>query len=167
MADLENQNSKKNAPDVSHLAARAIEYIVPAGKGTPERKYRVQVSYSNHCWTRGEVDGDGNKTGRRVFDQVRYDLSKQLPAIIGDLVNRKCSFALDRNFFTVDIQGVGEYEVYFIVAKNVAGEITLHVQSAYVRDDNRILDRPRWRTIRFSVILFNVMRNKPTNPPRQ
>lgn len=148
--------------DISHLAPHTLTFVVPADikKKEPELKCSVLVSYSDHCYTKAVRNSQ-----HREFDLIRYELSKKLPEIICSLMERRCSFAVDKNFFTVEMNN-GHYEIYFVVYKNSQNEIALKVQSAYVRDPERLIDRPRWRTINFSTILRNVFYNKPMRPPR-
>lgn len=160
-----------NAPDISHLQAHTVIFVVPPDqkKGKPEVRYSVEVSYSNHCYTRAVLDINGEKAVQREFDVARYELSKRLPEIVSDLMNRKCSFAQERNlnYFTVDAGPDGEYEIYFEVFKKPGTKtLGLRVQSAYVRDQDKLSSRPRWRAIKFSVILFNVLHDKPIKAPR-
>jgi len=149
--------------DISHLKPHTVIYIIPpdAKKNRGELKCHVMVSYSDHCYTKAVGDAT-----QREFDLTRYELSKNLPEIISGLMSRKCSFALDRNFFTVESKERGEYEIYFSVYKNSFGKMALRVQSAYIRDKERLLGRAKWRTINFSTILSNVLYNKPMRPPR-
>ena len=103
----------------------------------------------------------------RVFDFVRYELSKQLPQIIQSLDKRKCYHTGKGNYFTVDIQDVGEYDVYFKVARSSKrGSLTLFVQSAYVRDQNHAENRPRKKPIRFSIIAYNTLMGKGIKQPK-
>lgn len=152
-----------NMPDLSHLKPHTVIFIVPAdiNKKYNERQCPVLVSYSDHCYTKS-VGG----TEQREFDLTRYEVSKELPDIIGGLMQRKCSFALDRTFFTIETKQQGPYEIYFSVYKNSFGKIALRVQSAYIRDEERLIDRPKWRTINFSTILNNVLHDKRMRPPR-
>lgn len=158
-------------PDISHLRAHTVIFVVPPDqkKGKPEIKYSVEVSYSNHCYTKSMRSERGEKTEVREFDETRYELSKRLPEIVSGLMNRKCSFAQERNlnYFTVDAGPDGEYEIYFEVFKKPGTKtLGLRVQSAYVRDQDKLSSRPRWRAIKFSVILFNVLHDKPIKAPR-
>lgn len=152
-----------NQYDLSHLEPHTIKFIVPGNEktGIPERVYLVEVSYSDHCYTKSVVDrATSKKAQNREFDPARYELSKQLPEIIGSLSERRCSFAQAcqrQNYFTIS---VGEYEVYFEVFKREKS-LVLRVQSAYVREPENLINRPKWRPIRFGIILYNVLHAKP------
>jgi hypothetical protein len=107
----------------------------------------------------------------RVFDFVRYELSKRLPAIIDGLPQRKCYHTGKGNFFSVEIvRGDGtvvEYDAFFTASRSsFRGKINLFVQSAYVRDAEYASSRPAKKPIGFYVILFNTLNNKPIKTPR-
>lgn len=150
--------------DISHLALHTVIFVVPADlkKGKPEIRYPVEVTYSDHCYTKAVGDSQ-----QREFDPVRYKLSKRLPGIISGLIERKCSFAQEQNlnYFTVElVDEDGRYEIYFEVFKKPkTKKLGLRVQSAYIREKEK---PPRWRAIKFSVILFNVQTGKPIKAPK-
>ena len=109
--------------DLTHLHPRTLSFMQPASGRNPPRVYRVEVIYSLHCFTRG---GDGevvdaamyysDSRETRIFDFDRYELSHQLPCIIGGLAARTCFHAERANYFTIEIQkgqSTLEYEVYF------------------------------------------------------
>jgi hypothetical protein len=163
------------AYDLSHLHPKYITYEHPAKADKPAIQYRVRVSFSMHCFTRGLKEkekpertmlySDARET--RVFDFQRYELSKQLPEIIQTLTKRKCYHTGKGNFFTVELVGdLGqkvEYDVFF-EASRING-LVLFVQSAYVRDAQHS-SRPRAKPIRFEVILYNTLHNKPIKTPQ-
>lgn len=157
---MTGQNSQFQNKIPQHLQNQEIIYSVPADtkKNRPAQKYKVRVSYSDHCYTSTNPNGNG----RRIFDKKRYYLSKNLPQIINDLMNRKCSFASGRNYYTIHTTSNNEeYEVCFEVYKRKeTGTLALEVHSAYVRDPNNIGNRPKWKSIRFSVILYNTLHAK-------
>ena len=144
--------------NLNHLRPAIVIYETPLIHGTAVERYVVEVSYSDHCYTILNPT-----TGKREFSQLRYDLSKMLPEIIKTLMERRCSFTERGNFFTVDLGKQGEYEIYFTVYKHKGtGTIKLLVQSAYIRDPETYSStRPKWFTIKFRTILYNVLHNKP------
>jgi hypothetical protein len=148
-----------NTYDISHLEKHAVEYIQPAQGEKPEIRYSVEVSYSNHCYTKS-VWG-----GARMFDLDRYEQSKFLPKIMSELMSRECHHTGRTNFVTFDIDEHRTYEVYFEVFKK-DGKLYIRVQSAYIRDAAFLSSRPARARIRFHVILFNVYHEKPIHPPR-
>ena len=93
--------------DLAHLHPRSVTYEQPATGNAPARVYRVDVIFGLHCFTRGrDLDvtrenallyRDDRET--RVFDFVRYELSKRLPEIVEGLAQRKCYHTGRGNFF--------------------------------------------------------------------
>jgi len=166
--------------DLSHLHPRRIEFVLSAKGDLPERRYRVQLIFGLHCFTRSSepseaVDpslfySDARET--RVFCSHRYWLSKLLPAIVDNLPARPCYHTERGNFFVVeavDEQGVTQkYEVYFTTSRSTQrGILNLYVQSAYVRDRAHKNNQPRKKAIRLHAILHNTLTNKPIKaPPR-
>ena len=146
--------------DVRHLRRHVVKYVQESVGEKTERHYNVEVSYSGHCYTKA-------KTGStRIFDIDRYEQSKLLPRIMAELMIRECHHTGNTNFVTLDIDEYRIYEVYFEVFKK-GGKLYLRVQSAYIRDKERLSSQPRRAKIKFSTILFNVLHGKPIHPPQQ
>ena len=156
-----------------------MTYEQPAKGDAPARFYRVDVTFGLHCFTRGGNQdapqenelpyGDDRET--RVFDFVRYELSKRLPEIIEGLAQRKCYHTGKGNFFSVEIiqedGRVIEYDIFFVSSRSsLKGRINLSVQSAYVRDAKYASNRPAKKPIGFYVILFNTLNNRPIKTPK-
>lgn len=164
--------------DLRHLHPRTCRYEQPAKGDRPARTYTVDVIFSLHCFTRAALDEEEVDTAllysddreMRVFDFQRYELSKQLPAIIESLGSRRCFQTGHDNFFSVaivDRDGNNvEYDIFFTAsrASRKRGVVNLYVQSAYVRDKQHG-NRPRMKSpIGFYVILFNVQNGRPIRP---
>jgi hypothetical protein len=81
-------------------------------------------------------------------------------------MSRECHHTGRANFVTFDIDECRTYEVYFEVFKR-AGRLYIRVQSAYIRDEDKVSNRPTRAKIRFHVILYNVYHGKPIHPPQQ
>lgn len=164
---------------LDHLHPRELTFQQPAAKDKPARDYRVQVIYGLHCFTRKQKDSEpapdaalmyADSRETRIFDFVRYELSKQLPAVIEQLIDRNCYHSGKGNFFVVELVTVAgereEYEIYFEASRASAkGVANLYVQSAYVRDQRHAGNRPKRKPIRFQIILFNVLAGKPIRIP--
>ena len=59
-----------------------------------------------------------------------------------------------------------EYEIFFKAYKaGKRGPVTITVQSAYVRDEEHMKDRPQGKPIGFYIILFNTLNNKLIKAP--
>jgi hypothetical protein len=164
--------------DLAHLHPRSVSYEQPAKGNMPARVYRVDVIFGLHCFTRGrsgdesqEIDlAYGDDREIRVFDFVRYELSKRLPEIVEGLPQRKCYHTGKGNFFSIEIVredgNVIEYDIFFVASRSsTRGKINLYVQSAYVRDKNHASNRPARKPVGFYVILFNTLNNKPIKAP--
>lgn len=164
--------------DLTHLHPKRLTYSQPAKGDKPERVYEVDVIFSMHCFTRGIKQGESpdknllymDSRESRVFDFRRYALSKELPAIVEELHRRKCHHSGKGNFFVVEvINQEGErldYEIYFEASRSTKkGIINLYVQSAYVRDAAHGNNTPKKKPIGFTIILFNILNNKPIRIP--
>jgi hypothetical protein len=157
---------------LAHLHPTTITYEQSAKGNKPACTYTVNVTFGLHCFTCGitpQCDpallySDAREA--REFDFQRYELSKRLPEIVGDLSCRKCFHTEHGNFFTIDLvdeQGeVLSYEVYFAASGSQNGCVNLFVQSAYVRHKS---SRHHKKPISFFVILFNTLHKRPIKVP--
>ena len=152
-----------------------VNYLQISQDKKPARTYNTQVIYSLHCFTRGKKDEDSNKSlyysdlrECRVFDFLRYELSKQLPEIIESLINRQCYHTGKGNFLVVEILNKNgdryNYEIYFKLNRSPKGILTLHIQSAYSKPIHE--SNPKKKKIGFHVILFNTSIDKPIKQPK-
>lgn len=161
--------------DLSHLHPRSMFFTQAVKGDNPERVYEVSVIFSMHCFTEfpsgTRLDpsfaySDNRET--RHFNLRRYELSFHLPRIIEDLMQCRCFHTGRDNFFTfklIDENGAQvDYEIFFSVSKSERGALNLYVQSAYVRDYLHS-NRPHEKPIRFAVILFNTLNNRPIKVP--
>jgi hypothetical protein len=134
--------------------------------------YPITIRFSHHCFTEHSSLTDDPDLfftvgkEQRTFDLVRWQFSQRLPEIIKTLEARFISHTDHQSFFTIELiddQGRSrDYEVYFEVTRdNKTKRLYLTVKSAYLRDQDRIGDRPKSRKIRLAVILRNVQQNKP------
>jgi hypothetical protein len=97
--------------DLAHLHPLSVIYKQPAKANAPARVYRVDVIFGLHCFTRGRNEDEtiesallyGDDRETRVFDLVRFELSKRLPEIIDTLPRRKCYHTGKGNFFSIEI----------------------------------------------------------------
>lgn len=160
--------------DLSHLHPFGFEHVIAAKDGKPEQRYCVATSFSLHCFTtridpsrphdRAWEYSDTRET--RLFDETRYEHSKQLRGIIDTLQKRKCFQTGHGNFFTIELLTASgqrvDYGVYFLLTRPAGSKtLNLFVQSAYLHDRQpRTRPRPP-RPIRFNVLVFNVFRGKP------
>lgn len=123
---------------------------------TARKKLRVNVRFSNHCFSHSPLDGesypesfrlhDHNKKDR-IFCPIRYRLSLDLPKIVLSLNDPKCKVyqtAARRNFnYSLEIDDPkGPYHLFFEVSKAVgkaAGmqDLSFFLESAYPEDAER------------------------------
>lgn len=172
---------------LDHLHAFFLRYhidAVPAKGHKPGRAAKdlvIYVTFSHHCFTQAidaeEVLGHREEeryvdTGRgeeRVFCAKRWHLSKQLPTILQTLHDRRCFFAKNDNFFTVELGNVvppEDYVVYFYTARHNTADLQLTIQSAYTRPDQPHLSKGV-NKIGFNAIVMNTLRGtRPRRPPR-
>ncbi|RUM94730.1 MAG: heat-shock protein [Thiothrix sp.] len=163
--------------DLSHLHPFVWHFDAPKKHKYPARKYRFNVTFSMHCFTREPLRTEkvdpallyhGPKE-IRTFCFERYDLSTQLPSIIQRLGDKSCWHTHHGNFFTVELQDPegqkNEYEVYFDVFRSGRGWMTLIIQSAYIRDERYETAQPRKRSVGFGVIARARQENKELRPP--
>jgi hypothetical protein len=164
--------------DLSHLHPRTITFTQAAKGDKAERTYTVNVVFGLHCFTRGLKENEqpdpalcySDSRETRIFDFERFELSRRLPAIIENLPQSKCFHTGHTNYFSIEVvndQGrVTEYEIYFAVTRSgtKGGGLTIFVQSAYLRDDQHGSNKPQKKAIRFYVILFNTLNNRPIKP---
>lgn len=178
MQNLQFVIYKTKKYDLSHLNSFLYEFEQSSLKDGSAQKYLVAILFSHHCFTEGKKPGDdpllefldaGPKRDHRTFDEVRWELSKNLPEIVKGLMERYIAHTNHNGFFTIEVvldSGTRvDYEVYFEVAR-VKGKLYLTVTSAFPRDPARIGARPRGSKIRFSTILYNVLNGKPIKSGR-
>lgn len=149
--------------DLSHLDPSVVEYIQAGTETIAAKVYKVNVIYTQHCFTRniprsGSYDKtlehrDGKEV--RLFDVDRWELSKHLPVIVRELAERTCHHAKENNFVTVETVaadlGVVEYDVFFVASKAMRpGFINLVIQSAYLRKQKQAGKRVNFLKILFS-----------------
>ncbi|GBF04531.1 conserved hypothetical protein [Deinococcus aerius] len=165
--------------DLSHLDGFTCEYLKPAQDGKPAVTYRVFVHFGHHCFTEKKKPGDDpaleyrHVTNRdyRSFDTLRYELSRQLPALVRDLMGRKCFHTGHGNSFTIEVTSREgeqvEYEVYFKPYKEQGSrQLRLIVESAFPRDADRLENRPRTKPVKFEFLLYNTQMNRPVKVQR-
>ena len=160
---------------LEHLSASIRELVIAPNARASERRIRLAVTYGLHCFS---ISIDDEKSpnlvhdGReqRAFDLARYRLSLALPGIVASLELRRCFHTGRRNFFTVELvdeQGQKQdYVIYFRTwraAAGEAGDVRLHVESAYLRSD---APQRHKKSIRFKVIVANTYTGKEIHEPK-
>jgi hypothetical protein len=98
----------KVAYGLTHLHPKTVTFEQQEKQNHPSRKYVVDVEFGLHCFTCGFEEGDdfdpkqiySDARESRLFDFDRYELSKRLPEVVGNLPNCKCYHTNHGNFFT-------------------------------------------------------------------
>jgi hypothetical protein len=142
-------------------------------KGTnPQRIYNIEITFSMHAFTRSidhsQIDESlhySDKKETRHFCFERYELSKQLPAIIQSLDKGYVFHTGRQNFMRIDIADA-KYEIYFVVRRSAKADFDLdiYIQSAYQRTYG---NSPRAGKIKFYVVAHNTLHNKPIKPHKR
>lgn len=161
---------------LDHLSASIREVFIAPNVRAPERRIKLAVTYGLHCFSVSNSNENKCKTivlderEERLFDLDRYRLSLVLPEIIANLELRRCFHTGHQNFFTVELldeQGQKQdYVIYFRTwraASGEAGDVRLHVESAYLRSD---APQRHKKSIRFKVIVANTYTGKEIHEPK-
>ena len=161
---------------LDHLNASTREVFIAPNARAPERRITLAVTYGLHCFSVSKSNENKcniivfDEREERLFDLGRYRLSLALPEIIANLELRRCFHTGHRNFFTVELldeQGrKQDYVIYFRTwraASGEAGDVRLHVESAYLRSD---APQRHKKSIRFKVIVANTYTGKEIHEPK-
>ncbi|MGR5116985.1 heat-shock protein [Photobacterium damselae] len=156
--------------DLSHLDARKITFKHPSRNEI----YNLYFTFSNHCFTHSKkVDENPKvtdyypyKKDYRVFDEVRYKLSKYLPQIVETLPEQFCYHGGYGRYCSCKItQEDGTevfYQVVYAVEKN-KGKMRFHVVSAYPLNEKL----GKVKKVDFWVICHNLLRGKKMPVPAE
>lgn len=136
---------------------------------------RIDVVFSNHCFsdtfdpdvhTGAVVDvWDGQR--RRVFDQLRYDLSLALPGIVRDLPTSPVFRTPEANFVRIAAPPAGipgtDYRMFFRLKRERAQQFDLkmRVESAYSPSPAEALSASAMTKVRFRVLVDKTFRGEP------
>jgi hypothetical protein len=165
--DLPNGEQK----DIAHLAPR---FLLCASSAL-SRDIQIKAIFQNHCYTekfdeakhtRDEILCYDAPDRPRCFCPTRYELSRNLPALIDDLPTKRIhQTAQVRNYVYVASLNITNqvYEIYFMLqraAPDDEADLRLTVESAYPKIIPTVLpNRPR--AIRFRVLAQKVLLNQP------
>ena len=95
--------------DLSHLHPFHLVLTRPATGKLTEESFSFDVIFSHHCFTKTIKDGDdpalkyGDSREDRTFCFARYQLSHQLPNIVREIHQKRCSHTRHGNFFFVEL----------------------------------------------------------------
>lgn len=154
-----------NSYPLDHLQPFNLKIDIPESKNSGALSFSLLVRFSTHCVTEKSVKGntvqfDDEGGSPRFFSQERYNLSRLLPGIMGDLLDRQCYHTSHgRNYFIIEYTDQAEekrdYHIYFIVKKIKEG-VSVFVESAYLSNN----PQKQKKKIKGKVILANTFKNK-------
>jgi len=171
-----------------HLRPGSLHVVIPEHSTQGSQVVTLAIQYSSHCVSYGPKQGaelDFEAIGvehmlidhrgiRRAFCPGRYKLSIQLPSILASLADRQCLFTGHSNWLTLEGHQFGYpegscYEVYFSLRREAALNLTVYVESAYVRDAGHPSHRPvrfkRHEKIKGWLLMLKKLRNEPIRRP--
>lgn len=161
---------------LNHLHPFRYEVAMPAKDARPATTVQVHVGFGLHCFTKKieseDCPGDLYRDDResRTFERRRYRLSKHLPSISRTLSERRCAFAKDENYVTVEVTDIDGSTCRLAVFFNIKRwrqqgplAVLLVIQSAYALDPDKA--EPGRGKIGFNVLLGHALRGtRPRRP---
>jgi hypothetical protein len=149
--------------DFGHLNARKQTFQHPSR----DEKYILYFTFSHHVFTRSvkineEVDAAHiypYPSDQRVFDKVRFTLSKYLPDIVETLPDQFCYHGGYGRYCTCKIDNDDGTKVYYQVVYRVwkkRGKMRCHIESAYPLE--KVLGKKK--KVDFWVICYNLLHGK-------
>lgn len=173
--------------DLSHLQDTTYRFSIEASAKFPQIDFNVLVQFSSHCISWGPkrdeiIDFDLHGHERRVIDDkgvhrcfcdARYELSSNLPGVFETLIDRQCLFTGHENWLTVEVLKSNgeteEYEVFFRITRQGSKMLRIYVESAYVREPEKAINKPvhlkRRDKVRAKVLLAKKLRGEPIRRP--
>lgn len=152
-----------------------ISLLVPT-TGKPAG-VRIDVVFSNHCFSEtfdpavhtGIVTDVWDGARHRVFDQIRYDLSQALPAIVQGLPGAHVYRTPEANFVRITTPSTApgtDYRMFFRLLKTERGagcDLKLRVESAYSPTPGQALPASDMTKVRFVVLVDKTLRGEKIN----
>ena len=140
----------------------------------PDRneKYTLFFTFSHHVFTRSKKENESTvstliypyRSDERVFDVVRFDLSKHLPNIIKNLPDQFCYHGGYSRYCSCPIPQEDGVEIHYKIVYRVwkkKGKMRFHIESAYPLEE-----RPgKVKKVSFWVICHNLLNGKPMPQP--
>lgn len=174
MASSTNNTSRYWIPfvvdgqEVSLLHLDPFEFRCPTPDGNDRR---VKVVYSSHVFTRSRTETDNLESvcfDNRVFCPERYSESMNLMSSLARLPNCKVFQTWEKRnylyFADEEPNEAGRYHVFFEVMKKGGKRnrhVELRVESAYRAVDTSYLPSKRPNSVRFSILVQNVLMERP------
>jgi hypothetical protein len=164
-----------------HLHPLRYDLTLPANAKYSALDVEIRIGFAMHTFTRETDDQDdpawryADDREARIFDTVRYQLSKCLPNVVRTLDRRKCYHAKTQNFLTLGepdgLPAGQEYQVYFdlrrLASEEVKGGrpiIQLIVQSAYANAFGQAPRGRRRQPVGFHVLISSAVAGRKPGP---
>lgn len=152
---------------LNHLHPFRLTHSLAAAKGHPSRRVLLHVGFGLHCFSSKPRDAptdpvsDNRET--RTFDVERYELSRELPQVIRQVVGGKlrCERAGADNYVVVGLVNGHRYGVFFNLkrwSRHGPDSVLLMVQSAYALHPGK--RHPGKGRCSFNLLLGEVLRGK-------
>lgn len=149
--------------DLTHLDARKLTFTHPSRN----EHYTLFFTISNHAFTRSVREGEEVPKEQfypypkdlRVFDEVRYKLSRHLPQIIETLPEQFCYHGGHSRYCSCKLEDDDGLEINYQVVYRVwkkEGKMRFHIESAYPLYEKL----GRVKKVNFWVICHNLLREK-------
>src|SRR5262249_4526527 len=93
---------------LAHLHPFRFRCELQSSRSHPTRTITINVGFGLHVFTCALADAGpsaeeyADNRERRAFDHERYHASVNLEAVVRELETRKCYFAKNQNFFTIE-----------------------------------------------------------------
>lgn len=149
-------------------------FVFSAAPVGQQELVEINVKFNNHCFSRDHTSqkdtllpvGFFSSSEKRVFDPIRYEMSKNLPSIIKSLPGRRVKSTRYAEFVVIDLKDGIRYAVFFNLKRTSKREATLFVMSAYpIYDDRKNIAVTG--EMRFAYLLSSLMKKeKPKFPPK-
>lgn len=169
-------SSEGKTYSLAHLHPFQFKCDVQTSASDSVRTITINVGFGLHVFTCAFENAEPSAEEyvddreRRAFDYERYRASVHLEALVRELDIRKCYFAKNQNFFTLETTCAPpghEYRVFFTLAsdRTSPNTVTLIIQSAYFGRAKWGHGAGRRKPVRFRVILLNTLLGKPLREP--
>ena len=152
----------------NHLDSKKHTYVHP----NRDERYEIYFTFSHHVFTRGLKPTDRADAvnlypydkDRRIFDEVRFELSKNLPEIIENLPEQFCYHGGYSRYCSCKIYQEDGAEVQYKIiyrAWKKSGKMRFHIESAYPLDERL----GKVKKVDFWTICHNLFRGKKLPKP--
>jgi hypothetical protein len=154
---ITHTNTSYDLSHIPHSQAYQFSWIGQNGK---KLNYKVEVTYSTHCYSEEHKQGDAINSGsyiftdkrtKRIFCPIRHAHSLILPGLVKDLFNKPASLILKPKekpnwlFYNMDmvppLRGGQRYYIFFNLRQKVSDRdstdpywLSMFIESAYARN---------------------------------